>query len=865
MDITNGLPVLIFHIINNYILICMKKIFTLFMAFMVAASMFALPQKSLSAKDVKAGFEKASVEKTLKAKVQKKNHEKLMVRDFVPAELQVTQTANPARVAAKNAVAATERDTVKLSFDEFQVGPDYYEKYEEWYVAVGNGSCGFRFDWYSADFEGTFTIDDIETEFSYGWYLDDWDEEVYVEYVEIEMTTSKKAIDEYTDLLTLDATVLGDDDVVYVISATHKVLKPKETIELAIETGTMTWDVDWELATLDAKSNDMEIYMEWICWWATNPVSIYDVMDYTIKYKGDTLELIGLDMTVDAVKNDAGVIGYEIYMEMLSSEPIQYNVTVFAPIESTETVEIEINNMVIDASSAEDWGWIFCDGYNDEWELSAGIDAYVMDFEMAEGTYKGQDEVMFYLTNLQTEYFTEQLYAEVVVTKDSKYGWVLNFESLCTDNKTYKVTMKKEVPTPTDTVAIRFGKSANAAYYPWLDNDLLLANSNQQFYAGLDVVGVEMGGEFTLEDLDLSYSLIFSDYANRVMVDMADVNGKLYQVGDTTFIKAEVIGYDEVMYDVELWYCVPVPTDTVKVDITADFTNKINTDGYYVLSGYNKENTLYISLAPFAEEVAGTFVNDGVFSRFGEGQYDFYCDYSVVYKNINGEAVPFSVEKCTMTVTEEANGAIKAVATLIAADAVQYEVTMATTYNNHLNYDAEEGAIDRTFTANDEVIIEKYEDGTSYFEVMAADGSDICALYFIAEDFDKDITFMPGTYQINDSEDYMTVLASVGVVGQSIYPSFYGFMSEDGRGIVTPLYFLVGGTVEVEKRDGKLYIEVNAVNSYNVPVHIVFDGTVTGVENVNVNIEGVRKQIIDGQLVVIRNGKAYNALGAQVK
>ena len=37
----------------------MKKIFTLFMAFVVAASMFALPQKSLSAKDVKAGFEKA--------------------------------------------------------------------------------------------------------------------------------------------------------------------------------------------------------------------------------------------------------------------------------------------------------------------------------------------------------------------------------------------------------------------------------------------------------------------------------------------------------------------------------------------------------------------------------------------------------------------------------------------------------------------------------------------------------------------------------------------------------------------------------------------------------------------------------------
>ena len=844
----------------------MKKLFSLFMAFVVAASMFALPQKSLSAKDAKAGFEKAPVAKTLKAKVQQTNQEKLSVRDFVPAELKAEQTANPAKLAAKNAVAATEHDTVKLSFEEFQVGPDFYEDYEEWYVAVGDGNCGFRFDWYSADFEGTFTTDDFEFEYCYGWYLDEWDEEVYVEYVEVEMTTSKKAIDDYTDLLTLDATILGDDDVVYVISATHKILKPKETIELAIEDGTMTWDVDWELATLDAKGNDMEIYMEWICWWATNPVSFYDVMDYTIKYKGETLELIGLEMTVDAVKNDAGVIGYEIYMEMLSSEPIQYNVTVFAPIESNETVEIEINNMVINTSSAYDWGWIFCDGSNDEWELNAGIDAYAMGYEMTEGTYRGQDEVMFYLTNTLTEYFTEQLYAEVVVTNDPKNGWVLNFESLCTDNKTYKVTMKKDVPVATDTVAIRFDKSANAAYYPWLDNDLLLANSNQQFYAGLDVVGVEMGGEFTMEDLDLSYSLIFSDYANRVMVDMADVKGTLYQVGDTTFIKAEVTGYDGVLYDVELWHCVPVPTKTVKVDIVADFENNIAMDGYYVLSGYNKENTLFISLAPFAEEVAGTFVNDGVFSRFGEGQYDFYCDYSAVYKNVNGEAVPYSVEKCTMTVTEEANGAIKAVATLIAADAVQYEVTMTTTYNNHLNYDAEEGAIDRTYTADDQVIIEQYNDGSSYFEVMAADGSDICALYFIAEEYDKDITFMPGTYDINDTQDYMTVLASVGVVGQSIYPSFYGFMSEDGRGIVTPLYFMVGGTVEVENRNGKLYIEVNAVNSYNVPIHIVFDGTkqTSGVENITTE-KGATKRLENGQLLIQRNGNTYNVLGAQIQ
>jgi hypothetical protein len=90
-------------------------------------------------------------------------------------------------------------------------------------------------------------------------------------------------------------------------------------------------------------------------------------------------------------------------------------------------------------------------------------------------------------------------------------------------------------------------------------------------------------------------------------------------------------------------------------------------------------------------------------------------------------------------------------------------------------------------------------------------------------------------------------------------------MLEDGS-LITPLWLLVDGTVEVTKtEDGKPYLEVNAVNSYGVEVHIVYDGTTTGLENINVNVEGVRKQIIDGQLVIICNGKAYNAQGSHVK
>jgi hypothetical protein len=137
-------------------------------------------------------------------------------------------------------------------------------------------------------------------------------------------------------------------------------------------------------------------------------------------------------------------------------------------------------------------------------------------------------------------------------------------------------------------------------------------------------------------------------------------------------------------------------------------------------------------------------------------------------------------------------------------------------------------------------------------------------LYFFSEEYDSDIVIQPGTYTIDDTQDYMTVLASAGVVGNSIYPSFYGFMSEDGKGIVTPLYFLVGGTVEVENRDGKLYIEVNAINSYEVPIHIVYDPSGTAVEDINASTVGAKKAIQNGQLIIIRNGETFNAVGAKL-
>jgi hypothetical protein len=141
----------------------------------------------------------------------------------------------------------------------------------------------------------------------------------------------------------------------------------------------------------------------------------------------------------------------------------------------------------------------------------------------------------------------------------------------------------------------------------------------------------------------------------------------------------------------------------------------------------------------------------------------------------------------------------------------------------------------------------------------------MAAFFFFVEEADEDIIVPAGVYPIDSSEEYGTVYANPGVQGDGVWPSFYARMMEDGS-LVTPLWLLVDGTVEVTKTaDGKPYMEVNAVNSYGVEVHIVFDGSATGVENIPVgDAIGTQKWMLDGQLLIIRNGNVYDVTGARL-
>ena len=351
-------------------------------------------------------------------------------------------------------------------------------------------------------------------------------------------------------------------------------------------------------------------------------------------------------------------------------------------------------------------------------------------------------------------------------------------------------------------------------------------------------------------------------------MEIADIKGVLNQRGDTTVINASYIGFNAIQYDVEFWYVVPTPIDTVEIEMPVKFTNALQ-DGYYILSSYTPDNSIFISLSPMTDgEVAGTYINDGLFGKFGaeDGRYDFYTGNTFIF--VQSEWQNYTIEKGELVVEHAADGTIIAEAKFIASNGVYYHVRMTSEYNTHLDFDEPEEIIDRTYTTADNVVIDDQTDknGYIYLEINAADDSDQAAFFFYVEEADEDINIPEGVYPIDYSEEYGTVSANPGVQGNGVWPSYYARKAENGFAV--PLWLLVGGTVEVTKtEEGYPYLEVNAVNSYGVEVHIVYDGAPvgSGVKNTHLSADTNRKVVRHGQLIIIHDNKAYNAQGVQVK
>ena len=861
--------------INYLIISLMKKIFTLLMAMVMTVSMSALPINLTAEK--KQGLSKHQTEYSI-AKQERMEKMRLATpamktRQAIPAD-QLAKKA-PSKNGMKVATAvADEIEFIELNFSNIALGPEYSEDSETWWVGLecrdeSKPEYGImiQMDWTAPadDFTGTFTTEDFTYDYTWAMTLDCYG---FIQFDSISMTISTVK-GEHTETVILDATMIGTDGwnvYAFKVHAEQMNITPSEVIDLPMLNATI--EQTEEGFVLAANTAEVELTLPVQAWEIMGAYTLDNVNTETSKfvYQGNAITPLKLDLVVRV--ESVPEVGYAYVSELmiLGDDYKQYNMQLITPLPApTETVEIVCSNMQLSFDGMQ----AYFLATNATYEVSGVWETE----EVAAGTYTNATSNVY---NQETGDYYTAWGTQVVVSGSEEEGWVLDVEALCPDNKLYKMNIQYYVPVPTDTIVVAFENSAKARFYPDMGNDIQLFNENEQYYAALNVANVDLGSSFTNDDLMPFFSGVEVNVDGEYLpINYAYAqNGLLSQVGDTTKMYAEYVTFDGKLYEVNLWHVAPTPVEVVEVTYEeAEFINNMDYSGTYSLLAYSQDSLTAMVFTMYAfdmDEIAGTFVNDGKFGLFGDGQYEFdgantyygvynpeFETYDLVYAE-KGEVV--------VTVDEEKN--ITLTGYVICENAVQYNVTIHSKIQRpRLDYDTPDTPVDRVFTAQDEVFIHE-EGDLIYFSVQSKEYWDVFDFYMIVEETDPDIVLPVGEYEINDSGDYNTVIAGQGIdMWQGmITPGFYGFVDEEGY-ILEPMYFLVAGTVVVDKNsDGSLYVEVNAVNSYEVPVHLVYDGSgTTDVENTQAAVNGVRKQIRNGQLIIVRDGKAFNAQGAVLK
>ena len=847
----------------------MKKIFTLLMAMVVAASMMALPPVELGKKVDPTGHATKMVEKKMQHKqdVAKVLQLNTLERKAMPkAEHTVKQLP-----AGMDQVQKAQKEVITLTYDGF-AAMQYYELDEEWWIGM---SCddmtryeyghNLNLEWKApADNPcGTFTTEDfvydythLTTPFSYG----------SIHFTEISMTLTQEKVNAHLERYVLKATLVGEDGNTYEVHAVHENIVPKGQVESVILDAALTiGDLDF---TLEGQNEDLDIKLVFN---NSDIVGSYGMnmikwADSKIAYKGVDVSPMNFKATINlATHTENGSLAYVTEVKMMGNDTINYHFVIAAPLPApTDTIELTAVDLKVDDSSASFFGSIDFYASTNDFAIRGGWQATIIE----EGTYKAA----IFLDDADWNTITS-LEAEITISLDKNYNWVIDGTMLGSDNKVYNLHLTWSVPEQTDTVLVAFEHSAKAKYYPHLGNDIQLYNENDLYNVSINVSGVELGGEFDEEQI-IEY-FTYLELKDGTILNVAEkVNGKLYQVGDTTKMEMDYVTFQGILYQVRLWHVASTPTKTVNLTIeNAEFIQDFDYNGVYNLVGYTEDLQTAVVFTVYAtakEDIPGTFVNDGKFGEFGEGQYDFDASNSYVGKwNADWEMYDlYYMEKGQFTVVMDENENITLKASVVCEDAIQYEIDLTSKYEKpHLEFDSEANPLERIYDANATMTINDFTADYGLISAQIIDEvvGDITALYFVASEADAENVIALGTYPINNTWFDGTVLASTGMDWEgTVMPSYYAGYMEGW--LLEPFYFFVSGEVVVSKNEaGNLTLEINALNSCDIPVHIVYDVATTGIENIGASMVDVEKQIKNGQLLIIRNGKAYNAQGIQVK
>ena len=752
------------------------------------------------------------------------------------------------KVAAKRTDDATAPDTVVIPADQFFY--KYYAETYDWFIAIADADMTYviNLDYYSDDFAGTFTEEDLDMYYSYIQYFD---EEGYTNYIDIEEATFVVTDDENGK--SADVTILGSDGKVYV-SYAYEAPIPEAKGEKTLAYTTA------ELLDFTASSGMWQFWAEENGWYTSIVMAaeqvegeytrmdmvdpLYNYLAYFTETDTTIIDMLDINATVTREGKT-----WTLVADALGTDTIMYHITMsYTKPDPVDTVSIVATDLYID--EFEFWGYVFtsAEASNDEYRVYLSVNNQYL----TAGEYTSGD---FSLSSCE---ITDKVAKEeigltevnVTVAGEGNARTIVG-EVVGDNNVLYQLDLSYVVPEVADTVVVVFETPGVAEWYD-ADSDYFIYNENDEYFVYLDMITEKDNfvGEFAAEDFILTYTAMGEIVdGDTTTILAADAKAVVTATGENlVHIEAEITGKNGTLYLVST--DVQLPGNVLKYDTESPAVNRTYTDEadevvittdyveqygmlYVELNGAN--NSDYTQLLFYVEKTAeGTVVPVGTYTIDDSGDYgtvsastgytsqvtpSFYSTiveqdgklyYDDLYFMVGGTVKVESVEgrlKLTVDAVNSYGTSVK----------IAYEASKVSDDKPHLQLDAQSGAVDKTFTVDDQSLL---TEKSGYFTYQVTDGKNMLALLIVA-DKDENTVIPVGTYEINGTQQTGTVLASTGLTStNSVTYSFYSTVNAQGQ-LTTPIYFLVGGTVEVSVEGDKLKMEVNAVNSYDVPVHVV--------------------------------------------
>lgn len=547
---------------------------------------------------------------------------------------------------------------------------------------------------------------------------------------------------------------------------------------------------------------------------------------------------------------------------LLCEDSIRYLVSVAElPLpEAKDTVELAYTNGHLEDGTRSSETFQF-------WADENGVyTSLLIASEQVEGEYTEKDMYVDYANYILFVDGTDSTYVDflglnLTVTKEDQ-TYFADAYALGVDTVMYHITMSYTKPAPTDTIDIVATNMTIDEFELFGMYFCTITASNEEYEVTLDMANGLPLGELTSADFNVEWSSVYRVADDEEIAFEDILSATVTEVDGQRAIKAQALGVDTILYNLDLSYVLPTATDTVEVVFTTPASAEYydSYGDYYI---YNENEEYIVALDIFAEKNAL------------EGEYegeDFDYYYTEVGLIVDGDTTGVAVAAAKATATKVSDDLVHIDAELLCENEVLYLVSTDVTMSKlGLQYDMTEGEVNREYNLNDELTITTdyvADYGQLYVDVMAGDMSDLMSLLFFVNDTVEGLVIPEGTYPISDTYAEGTVLASTGYdADYGAMPSNYCTLVADGGNLyLNECFFMVGGSVVVEHVDGHLKITIDAVNSYDVPAHIVYEANPveTSFENIKVSTNA-SKVVENNQLFIIKDGVKYNIMGSVVK